>query len=148
MVINDSKVQQKIKENSKEKHKIKKLILTFFFGGLLGIVAQSIFLLLTKFGSLSDDISTVLTSGILIFVAFLLTCFGVFDKLAQIAHSGVLIPITGFANSMTSSALEGKAEGLVFGIGGKMFSLVGCVCTYGIVSSIFLGIIYFIMQVI
>ena len=71
-----------------------------------------------------------------------------FDSFALIAKAGASIPISGFANSITSSALEGKAEGLIFGVGGKMFSLIGSVCTYGIVSSIVLGFIYFLTKVI
>ncbi len=148
MIINDSKVQEKLKENAKNKSKLKNILLAFFFGGLLGIMAQGIYLLFNNVAHISEDNSTILTSAFFIFIAFLLTCFGVFDKIALIAHSGVLIPITGFANSITSCALEGKAEGLIFGIGAKMFSLIGCVCTYGIVSSIFLGIIYYLIQVI
>ena len=81
-------------------------------------------------------------------LSFLLTCFGVFDKFVSISYAGALIPISGFANSITSSAIEGKSEGIIFGIGGKIFSLIGSVCTYGIVSSIILGIVYYIYWVI
>ena len=95
-----------------------------------------------------EDKSNLLTSATVIFLSFLLTGFGVFDKFVNIAYAGALIPISGFANSITSSALEGKSEGLIFGIGGKIFSLIGSVCTYGIVSSIILGVFYFIYRVI
>ncbi len=147
MIINDSKVQKKLKDNAQNKDKLKNILFAFFFGGLLGMVAQGVYILFNEVGMIQEDTASILTSASFIFIAFLLTCFGIFDKFALIAHSGVLIPITGFANSITSSALEGKAEGLIFGIGSKMFSLIGCVCTYGIVSSIFLGIIYYLMQV-
>ena len=98
--------------------------------------------------NVGHQVSLTLTSGTIVLISFILTCLGIFDKLVNIAYSGILIPISGFANSITSSALEGKSEGLIFGIGSKIFSLIGSVCTYGIVSSIFLGLIYFVYRVI
>ena len=148
MIINNSKVFKRIDENSKEKHKFKKALLAFFFGGIIGLFAQGLFYMYKDIFNIVEDTSSLLTSATVIFIAFLLTGFGIFDKLANIAYAGALIPISGFANSITSSALEGKSEGLIFGIGGKLFSLIGSVCTYGIVSSIFLGFIYFIFMVI
>lgn len=147
MIINNSKVNNTLKNNSKIKNKGKRVLFAFLFGGLIGFISQLFFDLYYLINE-SKDISMILTSGTIVLIAFLLTCFGVFDKLANIAYCGILIPISGFANSITSSALEGKSEGLIFGIGSKMFSLVGSVCTYGIVSSIFLGFIYFIYKVI
>ena len=148
MIINNSNVKNKIIANSKEKNKIKKLLLAFFFGGFIGVFAQGVFLLFNNIININEDISTLLTSASVIIIAFLMTCFGIFDKFVKIAHAGAIIPITGFANSITSCALEGKAEGLIFGIGSRMFSLIGSVCTYGIVSSIILGFIYFLIKVI
>ena len=98
--------------------------------------------------NIDENTSTTLTSGVIVFIAFLLTCLGVFDKLSNIAYLGVIIPISGFANSITSSALEGKSEGLIFGIGSKIFSLIGSVISIGIVSSIAFGFIYYLIKVI
>ena len=148
MVINNSKVDEVVKENFKEKHKVKKAVSAFFFGGLIGIFAQSVFYLYKDIIMINEKDSTILTSATVIFISFILTGIGVFDKLANIAYSGALIPISGFSNSITSSAIEGKSEGIIFGIGGKIFSLIGSVCTYGIVSSIILGIVYYIYWVI
>lgn len=148
LIINDSKVLKKVKENKREKHKIKKALLAFFFGGLIGLIAQGLYLLFNEAFMINKEISTLLTSGTIIIVAFILTGIGVFDMLVSISYAGSLIPISGFSNSVTSSALEGKSEGLIFGIGGKIFSLIGSVCTYGIVSSIILGFIYYIYWVI
>lgn len=147
MVINDEKIKQIIKENGKEKHKIKKVLLSFLFGGIIGLFGEAIYVLFSQVFFVNHEDAIIYSDSVIIVISFLLTGFGVFDKVAQIAHSGVLIPISGFANSITSSAIEGKTEGLVFGIGGKMFSLIGCVFTYGIVSSIVLGFIYYLMQV-
>lgn len=148
MIINNAKVQQKIKENAKEKHKVLNFFKALFFGGLIGMLGQAIYSLFYYFTNLNEVTSTTLVSVIFVVFAFLLTCFGLFDKMAQVARCGLLIPITGFANSITSSALEGKAEGPIFGVGSKMFSLVGSVTTYGIVSAIILGFIYFVMRAI
>ena len=78
-------------------------------------------------------------------ITSVLTAFGLFDKLGQIAGAGTYIPITGFANSMTSSAIEGKSEGLILGIMSNMFKLAGAVIVAGVVSAfISSSLIYFI----
>ena len=146
MIVNDSNIKDKIKTNSKDKFKTKKAFLAFAFGGLIGSFGQIIYILLNTLFKVNDQNSTLLVSAFIILIAFLLTCLGVFDKLTTICYCGIIIPISGFANSITASALEGKSEGMIFGIGSKMFSLIGSVCTYGIVSSIFLGFIYFIIR--
>ena len=78
--------------------------------------------------------------------ASLLTGFGVYDRLGQIAGAGLFIPITGFSNSLTSSAIECKNEGLIYGIGSNMFKLAGSVITYGIVSAITLSAITYLVR--
>lgn len=148
MILKERKIQKIIKKNAKENHKILNCIYAFIYGGMIAIFSQLFFEIFTKKLNIDTTNASVLTSGIIIFISFVLTCFGVFDSFALIAKAGASIPISGFANSITSSALEGKAEGLIFGIGGKMFSLIGSVCTYGIVSSIILGFIYFLTKVI
>ena len=146
MIVNDSNIKNKIKTNSKDKYKIKRAFLAFVFGGLIGLLGQIIYIILNALFEVSEKNSTLLVSAFFIIIAFLLTCLGVFDKLTTICYCGIIIPITGFANSITASALEGKSEGMIFGIGSKLFSLIGSVCTYGIVSSIFLGLIYFVIR--
>ncbi len=76
-----------------------------------------------------------------IFLAALLTGLGVFDHLAAFTGAGTAIPVTGFANSVTSAALEFKKEGLVLGIGSKMFSLAGSVILFGVVTAFVVGMI-------
>lgn len=146
MIINDSRINKKIKDNSIDKNNKQKALLSFAFGGFVGFLGELIYVFYYNVLQLEIDTSMTLTSATFIIIAFILTCFGVFDKLVCIAYSGLIIPITGFANSITSSALEGKSEGLIFGIGGKMFSLIGSVFAYGIVSSIIFGFIYYILR--
>lgn len=73
----------------------------------------------------------------------MLTGVGIYDKIGEFAGAGSIVPITGFANSIVSPAMEFKKEGYVFGVGGKMFTIAGPVLIYGISSSVFLGIIYY-----
>ena len=147
MIIDDCKVDKIIKDNQKEKHKLKHILSSFFYGGIVGIFAQAIYELFINILLVEENLSITLTSGIIVFISFLLTCFGIFDKLCNKAYLGVIIPISGFANSITSSALEGKSEGLIFGIGSKVFSLVGSVISIGVVSSIVCGFIYYLFKV-
>ena len=116
----------------------------FWVGGLICSIGQ-IILDICKSRGLSQELSGTVVSIILIGLSAFLTGLNIFNKIGKFAGAGSLIPITGFANSITSSALEGKSEGMIFGIGSKMFSLIGSVCTYGIVSSIVLGFVYYIM---
>ncbi len=82
-----------------------------------------------------------LTSVTLIFIAVLLTGFGVFDKIAQVAGAGTLVPITGFANAVSSSAIDSKTEGFVLGVGAKMFAIAGPVIVYGISAGVVYGVV-------
>jgi stage V sporulation protein AC len=82
-----------------------------------------------------------LTSAIIIFITALLTGLGVFDHLAKRAGAGLAVPVTGFANSMTASALEFKREGYVLGVGSKMFILAGSVIVFGVLTAFIVGII-------
>lgn len=83
----------------------------------------------------------------LILLSVLLTGFGLYQKIGKFGGAGALVPITGFANSVASSAIEFKAEGQVFGIGCKIFTIAGPVILYGILSSWLLGILYYILKI-
>lgn len=148
MVITDRKTREIVKQNGRVRKKGRHIVNAFLIGGSLGMIGQGFYELLLYYSTLSEKNATVLISAGVIFITFLLTCFGVYDRYAKIAGAGSFIPISGFANSITSSALEGRTEGLIFGIGGKIFSLIGCVCAYGVVSSILLGFLYFLYRVI
>ena len=77
----------------------------------------------------------------------MLTAIGVFDKIASYAGAGTIVPITGFANSIVSPAMEFKSEGLVLGVGAKMFVIAGPVLVYGITASVLYGVIYYFIKV-
>jgi stage V sporulation protein AC len=84
---------------------------------------------------------------VLILLSVILTCFGVYDKLAQWAGAGSAVPVTGFANSMCSAALEHKSEGMVLGVGGNMFKLAGSVIVFGIVAAFVVGLVHLVLGI-
>lgn len=126
----------KVKEN-----RLKNGAIAFIVGGLMGVIGN----LLVSFYSYILDVPSKIASTYmivtLIFIGSLLTCLGFFDKMVNFARCGLLIPITGFAHSMQSAALEYKKEGLVTGIGSNIFKLAGTVIMFGIVSAYVFGII-------
>jgi stage V sporulation protein AC len=116
--------------------------LAFLFGGLVSTVGQ----LFTDIYRVTLNMSVKEAGNpavaTMIFIGALLTGLGVFDKIARYAGAGLAVPVTGFANSVVAAALEFKREGLVFGIGSKMFILAGSVITFGVVTAFFVGLIY------
>ena len=95
-----------------------------------------------KYRSLDVEISSTITSIILILLSATLTALNIFNKIGKFAGAGSLVPITGFANSIVSPAMEYKSEGYVMGVGAKMFTVAGPVLVYGISTSILVGIAY------
>ncbi len=114
----------------------------FFFGGLICVLGQGIFDMLSLAG-LNEDNSATVTSVILVFAAALLTGLGIYPRIAKHAGAGTLVPITGFANSVCAPALEFKAEGFITGLGAKIFIISGPVILYGTLASFIYGLIYY-----
>ena len=97
---------------------------------------------------LNDEDSGLLASVTLVFLAALLTGIGVFDRVAKHAGAGTLVPITGFANSVVSPAIDTKAEGLVLGVGAKIFTVAGPVLLYATLAGTLYGVIYWVCKII
>ena len=120
----------------------------FFVGGLICVLGQMI----TDFFSFGLEwgaqAAATGTSICLIFLSALLTGLGVYDRIGKYAGAGSIVPITGFANSVVAPAMEFRREGLVMGVGAKLFTLAGPVLVYGIGSSIIVGLIAFALEVI
>ena len=119
---------------------IKNAFMTFIFGGLFGALSELLLRYIYLF-TISRQEAGILVIITLIIVASLLTAFGVFDVCVSKLRSALIIPITGFAHSMTSAALEYRKEGLVLGLGPNIFKLAGTVLLYGTVSAYFFGIL-------
>jgi len=116
------------------------LILAFLSGGSISVLGQAVSNFFISLGFSSQEAGNP-TTAVFIFMGALLTGLGVFDKIANFAGAGVVVPVTGFANSITSAALEFKREGFVLGVGSKMFVLAGSVITFGVVTAFIVGII-------
>lgn len=116
----------------------------FFTGGAICVFGQ---LILNTASSLGADRETAgnWCSLLLIFISVILTGLNLYPKIGKFGGAGSLVPITGFANSVAASAIEYRAEGQVFGIGCKIFTIAGPVILYGILSSWILGVIYYIL---
>ncbi len=120
---------------------------SFWVGGLICLIGQGINdILLLIFPSLSQQSAWAYTLIILIFIASFLTGIGVYDQIGKFAGGGSIVPITGFSNSITSPSLEFKSEGIVYGICVKMFTIAGPVIVFGVVSSMVVGFIYWIIS--
>lgn len=125
------------------------LLNSFLVGGLICLLGQGINdILLLIFPNMAEQSAWVYTLIILIFLASFLTGIGVYDKIGKFAGGGSIVPITGFSNSIASPAIEYKNEGIIFGMCVKMFSIAGPVIVCGVVGSMLVGLIYFIVGVI
>lgn len=116
----------------------------FVCGGLICTLGQ-VFINLYKSWGANQDTALAYNTLTLVLLSVLLTGFGVYSRFAKFAGAGSVVPITGFANSVASPAIEYKKEGQVFGIGCKIFTIAGPVILYGIFSSWILGVIYYIL---
>ena len=110
----------------------------FLFGGAVCGIGQAVFELLTQNGW-DEAMAKSIVSVSLIILGVALTAAGVYDKIARFAGAGTLVPITGFANAMSSAAIEFQSEGFVTGVGAKLFSIAGPVLVYGITASVLYG---------
>lgn len=113
----------------------------FIVGGGICVLGEGIEKFYMKFFGYSEQTAGNPTVATLILIASLLTGFGIYDSIGKFAGAGSLIPVTGFANSVTSAALESKSEGVVFGIATNLFKLAGAVIVFGVVSATVFGMI-------
>lgn len=134
-----------VKKASPPSPLLKNCFLAFLFGGTICTLGQCVFRLYMVWGLTIADARTGV-SITLIFLSALLTAVGVYDKMGKYAGAGTLVPITGFANSMVSPAMEFKSEGLVTGLGVKLFVVAGPVLVFGISASVVYGIVLYCLK--
>ncbi len=142
-MISPKEYDKIVKKNSPKSKCFVNSIKAFLIGGGICVLGQ-IILNIYKNIKLDEDTAKTLTSVTLIFIGILLTAIGVYDKIAKHAGAGTLVPITGFANAVSSPAIEFKTEGYIMGLGAKMFIIAGPVIVYGTVASVIYGVIYWI----
>ena len=115
----------------------------FWVGGLICVIGQLITIAGEKWLNLSLLAAPIFTSCVLIFIGTTLTGIGIYDRIGNYAGAGSIVPITGFANSVAAPAIEYRREGLILGVGAKLFTLAGPVLTYGITASVIVGLVYY-----
>lgn len=121
--------------------RLRNAVWAFMTGGLVCVIGEGITDMWEFVMNVSHRRAGDATVATMIFLGCLLTGLGVFDKMARRAGAGLSVPVTGFANSMSSAALEFKREGLVFGVGGRMFQLAGSVIVFGVTTAFVVGLI-------
>ena len=141
--------QEKYKELTEKKSPnspiIKDIIFAFVIGGLICVIGELISAGYEKIGLTEDAVSSA-TSSTMVFLGAFFTGLGVYDNIVKYAGAGTIVPITGFANSICSPAMEFKSEGLVLGLAVKMFTVAGPVLVYGITASVISGAVYYILM--
>lgn len=136
-----------VDKHKPRENRILNLILSFFIGGIIGLLGEYITQLYSYYFNIPIKDAASFTLVTFIFIACLFTALGFFDKLVSIFRCGLIIPITGFAHSMMSAGMEYRKEGLVTGIGSNAFKLAGSVILYGVVAAWFFGTIRYILRV-
>lgn len=129
-----------VKKNTPARPIIKNMFWAFIIGGLICTLGQIFLNIATVLEQTKAEASAV-TLAAMIFLGTILTGFGVYDEIAELAGAGAAIPITGFANTVTSAAMDFKREGALLGMGSKMFVIAGPVIVYGILSGFFVALI-------
>ena len=127
---------------------VKDCVIAFSVGGLICTVGQGLLMLYRDAVGINEKDAGTLVSVTLIFCAALLSGLGWFERIAKRAGGGTLVPITGFANSVVSPAIDSKSEGLILGVGAKIFTVAGPVLLYGTLAGAVWGVIYWVMSLI
>lgn len=139
------KYEEIIKSHEVKPNYLKNAGVSFFFGGLICVFGQVLIEIYIRWFGFVRDTSSTLALVTVILITSILTGFGVYDEFGQIAKAGAFVPISGFANSLTAAALEGKSEGIVLGIATNLFKLAGAVIVFAIVSAYVFGIIRYLL---
>lgn len=134
--------QQLVKEVSPNSHTLRDCIRAFVSGGIICTIGEVIITILEAM-NFNQEQSAMINTVILIFIGSLLTGLDIYGKLGKYSGAGTIVPITGFANSIVSPAIEHKKEGYVFGVGAQMFTIAGPVIVYATLFSVIIGFIYF-----
>ena len=141
----DKSYDQLVKEKTPGSPKLQGYIRAFWVGGVICSIGQALNFWADAL-QLTVITTPMFTAMVLVFVGTTLTGLGVYDRIGKYAGAGSIVPITGFANSMVSPALEFKSEGFVNGLGAKLFSIAGPVLVYGITASVVYGLVLFVWQ--
>lgn len=143
--MDQKRLQETAKAHVPKTHKGKNALIAFISGGIIGAIGQGLCYMYMQAFEVDQKTALPMVIVTIILITAIATGFGIYDKAAQYCGAGLFIPISGFANSLTSAAMEGKSEGPIYGIGSNMFKLAGSVLTYGIASAFFFGALRFLL---
>ena len=136
--------KQLLKKHSPRSPVVKNCTLAFFFGGLICLLGEALLSLYVSLGIKTEDALSLVTAS-LILIAALLTAFGIYDSIARRAGAGTLLPVMGFSNAVVSEAMDSRSEGLILGVGAKIFTVAGPVILFGTLAGVVYGIIYYVV---
>ena len=143
MAITNGEYGKMAKKASPPSKKVKNGLLAFLTGGIICASSEGLITVLEKIGTDADDIKAIIPVTLIV-ITSILTSLGVFDKIAYFAGAGTVVPITGFANSIVSAAMEHRSEGRILGTGANMFKIAGPVLAYGTLAAVMYGIVYYL----
>lgn len=145
MKLSNTQYQEMVNDASKNSKSWLNIPKAFVIGGLICVLGQGLQNLFIASGLSNDEASTFCSISLVLF-SVVLTGLGVYPKIAKHGGAGTLVPITGFANSVASPAIEFKTEGLILGVGAKIFTVAGPVILYGTLASFVYGFTYWLMK--
>ena len=143
MAITDGEYGKMVKKASPPTNKIKNGCLAFLTGGLICAFGEGLGMVYEKIGLDADEVRLMIPSTLIVLAA-ILKAHGVFDNIAYYAGAGTIVPITGFANSIVSPAMEFQSEGRILGTGANMFKIAGPVIVYGTLAAVIYGVVYYL----
>jgi stage V sporulation protein AC len=146
ITISNTRYKKYAAAHAKRSPILKNCFFAFLIGGSICLLGELLTMLYRSLSFIPSSQASTLTSITLIFLSVLLTGLGVYDKIAKIAGAGTLLPITGFANAVSSPAIDSRAEGYVLGVGAKIFTVSGPVILYGTLAGAIYGVIYWLIS--
>ncbi len=146
MSVEQTNTQQEAYKKLQSQHELKRPVLknclkAFLVGGTFCLIGQAISYLYIYYFNFTEQTAGNPTSATMVFIALLLTGFGVYDRIGQFGGAGSAVPVTGFGNAVISAAIEHRTEGFVLGVGGNMFKLAGSVILFGVFSAFVVALI-------
>lgn len=146
MMHTDAKTYRRYAQaRSRKSPLLRDMLFAYVSGGSICVVAQFLKNIYLSLGMTEESAGSAVSVS-LIAAAILLTAFGCFDRIAKKAGAGTLVPITGFANAVASSAIDARSEGFVMGVGAKIFQIAGPVIAYGLAAGTVYGVIYWVIS--
>ncbi|HAP32058.1 MAG TPA: stage V sporulation protein AC [Firmicutes bacterium] len=146
LTLPQQEYQAFVKKREPKRPVLKNSLKAFLVGCVICIIGQVVKWFFMTFFGFTETAAADPTIATMIILAVILTALGVYDHIAQFGGSGSIIPITGFANTLTAAALDHRSEGFVLGVGGNMFKIAGPVITYGVFSAFAIGIIVVVLN--